>query len=201
MDRGFAVFADQARGLCVGIARGAGDLGQTPRLARAQDSAVKGADFLDPAQDAGQTNAVILCDPAIPAAFIFLRHRIQPFGHGIGNGLQIGIRTAKIERACDCGLFQNAARIMGREGIKDPAELARAFDHAGKVSACNVFARRKAQHRAVDPHLDQVILQRGLIFQINLGLAAGHFVQRRLRDIEKAAFDHLRHLAEEEGQK
>ena len=46
--------------------------------------------------------------------------------------------------------------------------------------------------------LDQVVLHRGLILEVDLGLATRHFVQGRLRDIEVAVLDQLRHLTVEE---
>jgi hypothetical protein len=89
---------------------------------------------------------------------------------------------------------------MGREGIKDALEVARALHHAVQVGARDLFAARQAQNRTFDALVDQVILQRHLVLEINLGLAATDFVKRRLRDVEMAVFDQLRHLAEEERQ-
>ena len=56
------------------------------------------------------------------------------------------------------------------------------------------------QHRVLEAGGDQVILQRALVLEILLGLAAGDFVERRLGDVEMAAVDQLRHLPVEERQ-
>ena len=43
------------------------------------------------------------------------------------------------------------------------------------------------QHAIVEPGLDQVVLERALVLEILLGLAAVDLVERRLRDIDMAA--------------
>ena len=45
------------------------------------------------------------------------------------------------------------------------------------------------EHAVVEAGRDQIILQRALVLQVLLGLAARHLVERRLRDIEVAAVD------------
>ena len=52
----------------------------------------------------------------------------------------------------------------------------------------------------LQPGGDQVILQRALVLEVLLGLAAVDLVERRLRDEEVAAIDQLRHLPVEERQ-
>jgi hypothetical protein len=54
--------------------------------------------------------------------------------------------------------------------------------------------------RACRARVDEVVLERALVLQVALALAALHLVERRLGDVEVAALDQLRHLAEEEGQ-
>ncbi len=143
---------------------------------------------------------MVLGDPPGPAVFVFQRDLIETRCHLVGHRLQIGIGLARIEGPGKGGLFQDVARIMRREGIEHAAELARAFDHAGQIGAGDLLADRQAQHRAVDAHFDKVVLKRGLILEVDLGLAARDLVKRRLGDVEIAALDQRRHLAEEEGQ-
>ena len=144
---------------------------------------------------------MVLRDPARPAAFEFRRDRSSRAATVSATACRSASALPGVKGPGERRLFQDVARIVRREGFQHAAELARAFDHAGQVGARNLFARAKAQDRALDAHLDQVILQRRLILEVDLGLAARDFVERRLRDVEVAALDQLRHLAEEEGQK
>ena len=57
-----------------------------------------------------------------------------------------------------------------------------------------------AKRGFVEPGVDQVVLEGALILEVSLRLALGHFVERRLRDVEVALFDQLGHLAVEERQ-
>src|SRR6185437_3851714 len=69
-----------------------------------------------------------------------------------------------------------------------------------QIPARAIFTRGELEDTVVKTSLDQIIFQRALVFQVLLGLAAVHLVERRLRDIEITAFDQRRHLAEEERQ-
>ena len=59
---------------------------------------------------------------------------------------------------------------------------------------------RERQHRLLESALDQVVLERALVLQVLLRLAARDLVERRLRDEEMAALDQLAHLPVEEGE-
>ena len=56
------------------------------------------------------------------------------------------------------------------------------------------------EDRVLDPRGDQIVLQRPVVLEVDLGLAALDPVERRLSDIEIAGVDQLAHLAVEEGQ-
>ena len=71
---------------------------------------------------------------------------------------------------------------------------------AAQVGAGALLAGREPQHGILEPGVDQIILQRALVLEVLLGLAARHLVERRLRDEEMAAVDDLAHLAVEERQ-
>ena len=87
------------------------------------------------------------------------------------------------------------------QAVEQIADDARFLDEV-RAGRCPVRSSPlvEPQQRAVDALLDQVILQRALVLQVLLGLAARHLVERRLRDVEMAALDQFRHLPEEEGQ-
>ena len=90
---------------------------------------------------------------------------------------------------------------MRRIGAQDAPRGAGLLDHAQKIVAGNRLARTQPQRGALDALLDQVIFQRRLVLQIDLGPAAPDLIKRRLRDIEMPGLDQFRHLPEEEGQK
>ena len=76
--------------------------------------------------------------------------------------------------------------------------------------ACSTMSRKsrparsvpspRYQHRVDKPLIDQIIFERPLVLQIRMRLAARDFVERRLRDVDVALFDELRHLPVEERQ-
>jgi hypothetical protein len=115
---------------------------------------------------------VVLRDPAHASRVRIRRHEVEPLGHILRHALKVGVRRAGIEGAGDGGLFEDVAGVMGREGIEDALEAARAFDDAMQVGARDFLAVRQAQDGALDPLVDQVILQRRLVLEVDLGLAA-----------------------------
>ena len=86
------------------------------------------------------------------------------------------------------------------QAVEQGADDAGLLDEGAQVAPGALLASGEAQQRAVDALLDQVVLERALVLQVLLGLAARHLVERRLGDEDMAALDQLRHLAEEEGQ-
>ena len=77
---------------------------------------------------------------------------------------------------------------------------ARLLDDVAQVAAGAHFAAAEGQGGFVEPGVDQVVLEGALILEVSLRLALGHFVERRLRDVEMTLFDQLGHLAVEERQ-
>ncbi len=69
-----------------------------------------------------------------------------------------------------------------------------------QIGAGALVAGGEAEHRVLEPGGDQIVLERALVLEILLGLAARHLVERRLRDVEMAALDQLAHLPVEERQ-
>ncbi|MPL85446.1 hypothetical protein SDC9_31414 [bioreactor metagenome] len=200
VDQLLAVLADQLRGRAIDLLQQRRVLRQPPRLARAQHGAVEGAVLLDAAHHAGKTQPVVLRRTAAPAALVFERDKIEPRRHRIRHALRIGIDPARHQRAGDRRLFENALRVMRREGLQDAADHPRLLDHALEIGADDLLTIAKPQPRALDALMDQELFEGGLVLQIDLGLAARDFVERRLRDVEIAVLDQLGHLPEEEGQ-
>ncbi len=105
MDRLFAVFPDKTGRAPVDFGMLPAYLRQTPRLSRPQYRAIQRAQFLDPAQNTGQADAVILSDAALPAAFILNSHWSSRWAT-CWPQLQISISASRIEGTGQRGLFQ-----------------------------------------------------------------------------------------------
>ena len=78
---------------------------------------------------------------------------------------------------------------------------------AGLLDDVAQIARRRAPRRCpstqdgvLEAGVDQVVLERALVLEVGLRLAARDLVERRLGDVEVALLDQLRHLPVEERQ-
>src|SRR5258708_6490134 len=69
-----------------------------------------------------------------------------------------------------------------------------------RVRAGARLAGMELQHRIFQAAGDEIVLERPLVLEILLRLAARHLVKRRLRDEKMAAVDDLAHLPVEEGE-
>ena len=137
-----------------------------------------------------------------PAALDFIGQRIEPARDivrgGVGGGDIAG--DLGVEHAGDRGLLDHLAVIAAVQIVQRAADDPGILHQRLQVAALAVLAGRHLEDAVVEAGCDQVIFQRALVFQVLLGLAARHLVERRLRDIEVAALDQRRHLAEEERQ-
>ena len=104
------------------------------------------------------------------------------------------------QHARDRGLLDHLAIIAAVQAGQQIADRARLLDDPLQVGAGAFVARKRAEHRVVEPGIGEVVLQRVLVLQVLLGFAARDFVERRLRDVDVAAVDQLAHLAIEERQ-
>ena len=100
----------------------------------------------------------------------------------------------------DRGLLDDLAVIAAVQAAQQIADGARVLDQLAQIVAGAHFAGRQPQRRVFEAGVDQIILQRALVLEILLGLAARDFVERRLGDVEMAAVDDLAHLPVEERQ-
>ena len=128
--------------------------------------------------------------------------RVEPLGD-VGRGRRSLRRIAEdlgVEHAEDGGLLDDLAVVAAVDAGQHVADDARLLDQIVQVDAGALLAGGELEHRFLQAGADQVVLQRALVLEILLGLAAGDFVERRLRDVEVAAVDQLRHLPVEERQ-
>ena len=137
-----------------------------------------------------------------PAALDLVGQRVEPSRDvvrgGVGGGDIAG--DLRAQHAGDRRLLDHLAVIAAVQIVQRGADDAGILDQRLQIAAAAVLAGRQLEHAVVEPGLDQIIFQRALVLQVLLGLAARHLVERRLRDIEVAALDQRRHLAEEERQ-
>ena len=110
---------------------------------------------------------MILCNPPSPAALVLDRDQVQPRRHRIGHRLQIRIRPARDKGLGNRRLLHDVPRIMRRERLDDPLRLPRFLDDAHQVRAHDLLARTEPEHRILGSLRDQVILQRGLVLEVN----------------------------------
>ena len=71
-------------------------------------------------------------------------------------------------------------------------DVARLVDDGAQIGAGALLARGEAQHAVLEAGVDQVVLERPLVLEVLLGLAALDLVERRLGDVDVAALDQLR---------
>ncbi|GJE72869.1 hypothetical protein CHKEEEPN_4430 [Methylorubrum podarium] len=97
-------------------------------------------------------------------------------------------------------LLHHRAVVARVEPEQDAAEGARLLDQRLELGAAELGAGGEPQHGTLDALVDQVVLQRPLVLEVEGAPAALGFVERRLGDVEVPALDDLRHLPEEKGQ-
>jgi hypothetical protein len=81
--------------------------------------------------------------------------------------------------------------------VEHGANGACVLDQPAQVLAGTVLPGIEFEHSLFETGCDQIVLERALVLDVLLGLAARHLVERRLRDEEVTAVDDLRHLTVE----
>ena len=176
---------------------GVGAVGEPAGLGASQRGGIERVELGDAAHGAtkGQSGRI---HGDFPAALGRQRHGIEPLHQRLRGGGGAG--DVGGQRAGDRGLFGQIDGDGRRQPVQALVRLAQpdrfglqlgAFEHAaiGVGQAC------------LGEHLvEQEALERAVILQIALVVAALGAIERRLRDEEMAAVDQFRHLAEEEGE-
>ena len=72
----------------------------------------------------------------------------------------------------DRRLLDDLAVIAAVQPVQDVADRARVLDQLAQIGAGALLAGGKAQHRVLEAARDQIILERALVLEILLGLAA-----------------------------
>ena len=113
-------------------------------------------------------------EPALPAALGLLRQRIEPLRDigRRGRGLLRIAENVGVEHADDRRLLDDLAVVAAVQAAQHVADDARLLDQLAQVGAGALLAGRQPQHRVLEAGVDQVVLQRALVLEILLGLAA-----------------------------
>ncbi len=77
------------------------------------------------------------------------------------------------------------------KALEDAAETPRLVDQRPQLRAGELGPRREPQNGALDALLDQVILERPLVLQVDRPAPALGLIERRLRDVEVPPIDQL----------
>ena len=134
----------------------------------------------------------------LPGPHRFEIARAEPFGDG-GDGRGLArLADVGIERAGQGQRLDHRRIVILGRITHQGADAAGMFDQFAKRLAGALFGA--FQQQAVEPGIDQILVERGIVLEIDFGPAAGDFVERRLGDVEVPALDQFGHLAVEEGQ-
>src|SRR5471032_1710921 len=159
--------------------------------------------FVHAAQAADEGQPTVGRRLAAPATLERRAHHVETARDIVGRRLGLlGIRDdLGIERAGDGGLLDHglagdAARQ--RQRLHEIGHRAGNVDGVSQIVACLHAAIAELQRGAFEAGLDQMVVERALVLEVDRRLALGRFEQRRLGDVEVAAIDQVAHLAIEE---
>src|SRR3984957_14424114 len=193
--------ARKGRRLGEGFAERPRMLVEAARVGRSEQARVKRRRLPDAAHLARQHIAVRI-EPSAPTPLGLRGNPIHPVREDPRARLALGIvgPAQGPERTGERSLFHEGAIVARVQAIELPTQSARLLDERAKVGTCAGFPIGERQRRAVEPRLDQIILEPPLVLEILLRLAAFDLEQRRLRNEEMSRLDDRAHLPEEESQ-
>src|SRR5262249_19237571 len=137
-----------------------------------------------------------------PAALRLFRQRIEAPRDVFGR-LHRLLRVAENvggEHARDRRLLDHLAIVAAMQPVEHVADRARRTDQLSQTPPGAMLARKQPKHRLFEAVGDEMVLERPLVLEILLRLAARDLVQWRLGDEEMAAIDEVAHLTVEKGQ-
>ena len=139
----------------------------------------------------------LFSDPARP--FIFGVDGIEPAcrrSHSCFTcrAFQFGRQRTVQRQRLDDGRIKSP-RHIGHEAAHPPGMV-----DQGRKRLPTDAADRAFQSQPAKPCFDQIIVERSIILEVKFVPSFGHFVERRLRDVEMARLDNRLHLPVEEGE-
>jgi hypothetical protein len=126
--------------------------------------------------------------------------RVEPPGDVVGSVHRV-LRMAgyfRPQHTGDGSLFDHLAAVTAVQAMEDIADGARLLDQRTQVIARALLAGCQPEHGILEPRIEQVVLQRALVLEVLLRLAAQDLVERGLGDEDMTAVDDVAHLLVEE---
>ncbi len=154
------------------------------------------------AQQAGEDEAFAFQNLALPAALSRQFQLVETGGDHLGQlegGLMV-VDQAGGEALGDGHLLQYLDRHLVGGRAQHRFDLAGLLGQRAQFAAADLAAVAQLQDGVGQAAIGQIFVQRAVILEIDLRLAAFRPVERRLGDVEIALLDQLGHLAVEEGQ-
>ena len=144
------------------------------RVGRAKQRLIDDRDLLDAAHGALEAEAFAFGEQPLPAAFGFLRKGVEAAGDVLrgGRGLLRIAEDFRRQHPGDCRLLDDMAAVAAVQAVQDVADRARLLDEGEEIVAGALFAAGEPKHRVLEPGRDEKVLQRALVLEILLGLAA-----------------------------
>ncbi len=202
MNGGFGVFPAQQARARISLLQLRGIFIELARVGGAEQRIVDDGDVLDAAHGALEEETFALGEASGPAALDLVGQRVEPSGDvacGRVSGLDI-TDDFGAQHARDRRLLDHLSVIAAVQVVQHVADDPGVLHHRLQVAPAAILAGRQLEDAVREAGFDQVVFQSALVFQVLLGFAAGDLVERRLRDVEVAALNQRRHLAEEERQ-
>src|SRR5579872_2241977 len=203
MNDGLGVLPPQQPRTRIGLLQPGGIFIELARIGRSKQRVVDDRDVLDPAYRALEHESLSFSEAAGPAALYFVRQRIEAPCDIFcsGDRLRKIAKNLMAQHAGDRRLLDHLAVITAVQVIERGANGAGVLDQGLQVATRTLFTRCQPEDAILKTGAYQIILERPLVLEILLRLAARDLVERRLGNIEVTTVDQCRHLPEEERQK
>src|SRR5262249_59990590 len=130
-----------------------------------------------------------LAELTFPAALRRFGERIESPGDIVRSRSRVG-RIAgdlRAQHAGDGSLFDHLAIVPAVQAAEQIADAARFFYQFAQIVAGAHLAGRQPQYRVLEPSVDEIVFECGLVLKILFRLTPGHLIKRRLRDVEVSA--------------
>ena len=188
-DGDLVVVVDQGAMAGIGSLEIARLFGQPPRGRTLDHLGVDPVGLGDASDPAPEDEPAILQRFAGPAARLLGRQRIEAAGNVMRDlvGLIAVGEELRRQRTQDRGLLDDrTVTDMGDQRLHQVARLDRLADEGGEIAAGDLAAVVKRQDAVLDCGVDEELVQRGVVLEVDLRLAALDLVERRLGDVEVA---------------
>src|SRR6185437_3827325 len=202
VDGRFRFLAAEQAGPGIGLLQPRRIFVELARVDRAEQGVIEDRGILHAAHGALEQEALALDELADPAAFYLFGQGVEALGDVFRRACGL-FRIGKDfgpQHAGNRSLLDHAAVVAAVQVAQHGADQAGILDQRKQVAPGAVGAGSRLEHAFIDASSDQIVVERALVLEVLLGLAARNLVERRLRDIEMAVIDDVAHLPVEEGE-